>query len=219
MKKFLTTVLLSASLLSGAAQAELVNADWKVEGDGLAALDTSTGLEWLDVTITAGMSIFDVKSTLDNYEGFRLATASETEALYTNYLAPTMGINSDWSLLTEDANNFKNVFGHVQPRTGLRDTFFLYETPQNKTSFIGMTSNGGSAYMAPVGVYEEEIWFKDVYYAVGLVRGGSDDLVTGGTGSLVGGDASDVSATAPIMAGAGLSLLGLAGLRRKNKIS
>lgn len=42
--------------VSFCAQAELIPTDWRVANDKQATLDTTTGLEWLDLTLTAGYS-------------------------------------------------------------------------------------------------------------------------------------------------------------------
>jgi hypothetical protein len=55
MKFKITLIALLISATS--AHAELVATDWKNTGDGLATLDTATGIEWLDLTQTDNMSI------------------------------------------------------------------------------------------------------------------------------------------------------------------
>jgi hypothetical protein len=56
--KLKTTFIAVALLLSATStQAALVETDWTNTGDALATLDTDTGIEWLDLTQTLGMSI------------------------------------------------------------------------------------------------------------------------------------------------------------------
>lgn len=70
---------------AGSANAELVSSDWLSEGDNLVTLDTSTGIEWLDLTQTKGMSARQVLSD-SRFEGWRLATFEELIPLFQNYL-------------------------------------------------------------------------------------------------------------------------------------
>ena len=64
------------------SQAELVNKDWKVAGDGLILLDTSTGTEWLSLTVTRGQSSDSVIESLEStYPSFSIATNDQVEEL------------------------------------------------------------------------------------------------------------------------------------------
>lgn len=67
------------------AEAVLISADDGSFGSGALTQDTATGLEWLDVTGTAGLSIDDVLGGANGYltAGFRYATRSEVLGLYT----------------------------------------------------------------------------------------------------------------------------------------
>jgi len=70
-KKILTFAAIA--VFSSVSQAEIVDTDWKSEGDALAFVDTDTGIEWLKLDYTAGMTIEEGLSI----DGWRLATASE----------------------------------------------------------------------------------------------------------------------------------------------
>lgn len=77
--------LLSWTLIASpsvAAVSDLSSRDWQSVGDGLVVYDQSTGLEWLSLTVTVGMSILDTEaqpffddSSLNGK--FRWATNSE----------------------------------------------------------------------------------------------------------------------------------------------
>ena len=54
------TLGLLGLLLAGAARGELASVDLDAPGDGLLARDTDAGLDWLDVTATAGFSRADL---------------------------------------------------------------------------------------------------------------------------------------------------------------
>ncbi len=76
-----TTLLaiLSIGLTSLSTSASIVDTDWKVNGDKKSALDDETGIEWLDLKQTVGLSINDVVAGINNgqFEGWRLPSQSE----------------------------------------------------------------------------------------------------------------------------------------------
>ena len=86
-KRLLVIATLAAGLISTQASAAFVPTDWKLAGDGLATLDKQTGIEWLDLTQTKGMSIQSVLSQLDggSFSGWRLPTSSEIEQLFLSW--------------------------------------------------------------------------------------------------------------------------------------
>ena len=82
--KVITSTLLALSF-SFVANASIVNIDWKTEGDNKAFLDTTTGLEWLDLTQSKGYSINGAKAELGSngeFKGFRVATFEEVYGLF-----------------------------------------------------------------------------------------------------------------------------------------
>lgn len=68
----------------GSAQASVITdlseRDWLASGDGALTYDASTGLEWLDLTVTLGNSIIDTEAEIF-YGEFRWASTSEIENL------------------------------------------------------------------------------------------------------------------------------------------
>ena len=73
-KTYLAAALMIAASLP--SQAELISSDYLSEGDSLAALDTETGLEWLSLSETNGMSINDALDAINGgkLDGWRLPT-------------------------------------------------------------------------------------------------------------------------------------------------
>ncbi len=60
--------------------AALVDMDWKTPGDAKLLFDTGTGMQWLDLSVTANRSYNNVISKLgpgQAYDGFRVATQAE----------------------------------------------------------------------------------------------------------------------------------------------
>lgn len=76
----------TASLvLSMNASAAIMNADWQIAGDNLITVDTDSGLEWLDITVTTSRSYNDVSSKLgsgEEFDGWRYATALEISGFW-----------------------------------------------------------------------------------------------------------------------------------------
>ena len=77
--------LLLASINASAA---IISVDWKSTGDKLITRDTTSGLDWLDLTETNNMTYDFVSSQLDKggvFEGFRYATNPEVITLWANF--------------------------------------------------------------------------------------------------------------------------------------
>lgn len=74
-------------LLAQPAFAALVDADWQTPGDAHLVLDTGTGLQWLDLSVTANQSYSYVTSNFGPgqiYEGFRVATQTEVIEMWSH---------------------------------------------------------------------------------------------------------------------------------------
>ena len=89
MKK-LVALLVAGLLTFGVdkvASATLISQDLKSAGDGLLTFDNGTGLSWLDLTATAGISYNDVQAGYGGYTttlGFRYATGNEVGKLFSD---------------------------------------------------------------------------------------------------------------------------------------
>ncbi len=84
LKKLARTLGLASLLLSATTQAlPIVQADAFTEGDNKAALETSTGLVWMDFGVNSHRTFSDVVSSLDtDYAGWRLPTIAEVDHLW-----------------------------------------------------------------------------------------------------------------------------------------
>ncbi|RYE55939.1 MAG: hypothetical protein EOP48_09110 [Sphingobacteriales bacterium] len=90
VKKVVTSIAAGviALGLSLSAQAAFVSLDWKAGSDGLVTLDTTTGLEWLDITEARDLSFDQVSGQLGDggqYSGFRYASGAEVMQLLKNF--------------------------------------------------------------------------------------------------------------------------------------
>lgn len=118
MKKHIITLISVITLLlvgTRPAMAALVEMDLQSSNDKLLTLDTDTGLEWLDVTQTLGLSINDIINGAGSWfnQGFRYASDNELVALWSH-----VGLTSDLFSLDPSylpaAYEFQSLLGFVQ---------------------------------------------------------------------------------------------------------
>lgn len=81
--RFVTRALAAAvlGLTTSLASASLSSSDWREPGDGLLTIDSDTGLAWLDLTQTSGLSFDAVAAGTWQAQGFRFATLDEANGL------------------------------------------------------------------------------------------------------------------------------------------
>ena len=78
----------TALILSSSVNAALISEDLNTLSDGLITRDTTSGLRWLDLTETRGLSYNYVNSQFGSdglYEGWRMATPAEVVGLWLNF--------------------------------------------------------------------------------------------------------------------------------------
>ena len=81
LKAFSVAVALT---LSNSVSATIMSVDWETAGDNLITRDTTSGLDWLDVSYTSGVSYNAFQSNVSSggeLTGFRVATFSEIDSL------------------------------------------------------------------------------------------------------------------------------------------
>ena len=161
-----TIAAIAAILFSATASAELSIMDWQVEGDAKIAQDSETGIDWLRLTNTQGMSIDDVVAELGEggeFEGWRLPTADEVQTMmgnvYTDYTFDDEG--------TSEFTGYRWYTGGSDYQADLRTAWgetlgYRYYT----------TSNGSNRYWLGYGLY-----LNDEDNAESLA--GSDVLMSG----------------------------------------
>ena len=97
-KPYLFAILFGASLSAHAAMLDL----------GLSTLDTDTGLEWLDLTETVGLSYRYISNNMqkgEKYENWRYATSEEVFTLWEN-LGISSALTSPLLTGTQEYSNF-----------------------------------------------------------------------------------------------------------------
>lgn len=89
MKQKTLPSIVFATLLSTNANSAIINSDWNNAGDSLITRDTTSGLNWLDLTVTTGMSYNEVFGELmlegGRLEGYRFATSDEVISLWAQF--------------------------------------------------------------------------------------------------------------------------------------
>ena len=73
------------AIFSFDASATIISTDWRFAGDNLITQDTDSGLEWLDLTVTDGLSYYDVVELMDDggsLQGWRYATRGEVGSFW-----------------------------------------------------------------------------------------------------------------------------------------
>jgi hypothetical protein len=125
----LKNTLIAATLLLSitSTQAALVESDWENTGDGLATLDTDTGIEWLDLTQTDGMSLNQAEGLTGAggiFDGWRLPTRAEVTQMMVNAFsseASQIPILHSWGVsnttINDEAHDFRMLFGNTAANT------------------------------------------------------------------------------------------------------
>ncbi len=144
--KFLTSLCIIVTIaLSSNAHATLID-------NGLFTSDNTTGLDWLDLSISAGQSY---NSTATINDGWRYATNEEVENLfntafegYYSHRPDDYAFSQDYTHyvgLEQDAANWWGLFGGTTPSKSLG----MYRDENNMLRTLGVTryySNGWFVY-------------------------------------------------------------------------
>lgn len=93
LKTTIAALLTAVALYAPASFAALQYTDWKTAGDQQALVDTETGIEWLRLPNTKGMSMYQVKQLLGTqFKGWRLPTGAEVEQMMDNYYTQPLNV-------------------------------------------------------------------------------------------------------------------------------
>lgn len=179
MKKLLGVVGAVALMfcLGGApARAELLTQDVYASGDQKAVSDTVSGLDWLSLTETFGMSVASVKAQLGAgglFEGWRLPTAGESLVILAQIFegVPSTTTNIYGSEYNAMSATWKQVFGAIDGVNGNFMSFGLFFSRSGGYKIAGVdyyngVTSGATGYSSS-GVNET---FSNPYYGVFLVR-------------------------------------------------
>lgn len=93
----LSAIVVASFIFCTSANAEFTKQDYLSTGDNLASKDQSTGLSWLSLSLTSGMSVQEVLSETEygeRFYGWRMPTGEEVETLLSN-VYPTFKFNNN----------------------------------------------------------------------------------------------------------------------------
>lgn len=144
--------ILAVGLVSTQANAALVSTDWTTAGDSKATLDTVTGLEWLDLTLTAGNSYTSISQNPSLYPGWRFPTVAEVKGLFDRYLSyytqkvPTNGLVNNYSHYRAEAVLFRNLFGMTYDGQDYRTNGLIYDEVKKRVTLFGFVTAPSTLY-------------------------------------------------------------------------
>ncbi len=237
----LKKALLTAALLvgtSGMAQAEFIKGDWSTVGDQLSVVDTETGIEWLSLTQTVGMSIDEVASQLDTtYAGWRLPTSDEVEQIFAwtfNEFSPDTILNDGHTVFQQNSTRWNaasrliasymiSSFGETYSDTASNATrsFFrgIYINDTTEGNLVQQAQGYNWYYAAMVEEdrnFADDLSVSNEKYGVFLVSDGGATLASLNEPSINNNNPNAPADVPVTFALGGLALLGF-GLRRKIK--
>lgn len=143
-----TAALLMAFIASG-AQAGFTHTDWRYSGDEDAVLHEETGIEWLSMNSSKGLTFADVDNQMQDgyyFDGWRYATTSEVDSMITSFFDDAMSVylnTGDDTSMKAKATEFISMF----------DATTYLSRGDHKQSFGVTLGDDGYAYRAGVGRY------------------------------------------------------------------
>ena len=192
-------------IVSFNADAELISADWKTSGDNLITRDSSSGLDWLNLTESTNLSYNYVSSQFDiggQFEGWRYAKVTEVVALWLEFNIDLSASAPTTSLI-------------IDPNVGIASTFLgnTFEGNSDVYGVEGFTDAEGSQFASTIlGALVDESSVKTEYLTTIRTHGTLDM-----TRTFIGSYLVQVSPV-PIPSAVwlfGSGLLGLIGLARR----
>ncbi len=145
--------LAAAPFFSISANAGVVNADWKVAGDGLAILDVTNNMKWLDLTQTVNMTTDFVSAQFGiggAFQGWRYATIAETDAMLSSAGVTHL---DQWNADNVPAvEHLFQIWGElgIQSIRGTRSSYFAVEPPSTYYR-AGALSIGNASWQPGMG--------------------------------------------------------------------
>lgn len=137
MKSLLKLLFVSAIILvSSVSHAAFVLGDVREEGDELSVLDTKTGIEWLNINETMGLSIDQVASELDStYLGWRFPSVEEVDSIMAEIYGQTGRTIYENTSSLNYFNTMARYFGFNQRGTILEAKAMYYNGDYGESSY------------------------------------------------------------------------------------
>ncbi len=138
-KHFMLAVIVAVMLMPSYAGALLISQDDVTFGIDSITYDDETGLEWLDLTETAGLSYDGISAQLGvggTYDGWRYVTEGEVNTLMVNAGIPDIGTQSEANAapslallglvgITDGAPGYYEAYGLIADPGPIIDTHFI----------------------------------------------------------------------------------------------
>lgn len=179
---FKSIIVASLLLIASSAQAGYVATDWLIAGDSRATLHEETGVEWLKLTETTGMSVNQVIAQTGvggTFEGWRIPTAQEMVDYWAGMFAGSSVVNNpqgsetDYSNYSVQAQQWVALSG-AQTTSPIRSYGIGYGL-DGDVSFFGLSRTSTiTRYRYAAYTYNED--YTNIYMGVFLVSDGGDTL-------------------------------------------
>lgn len=150
MRKYLKAAfLLAGATTFGSANAAFMKADLFAQGDQLLIRDTITQMEWVQLSVTEGIGVYNVMQGymgLTTGLGFHLPTMEEVSALLANFNLPRRGefIAADLPA----ALSFQDSFGVT--------VYFSEYSPSDAVASLGFIEQQGN--LMSTGISAMGVW-------------------------------------------------------------
>ncbi len=148
--KCLRFLMLGAILMSLHTQAALVEWDAFAEDDGLAVKDIQSGLVWLDLSLTAGLSYNDAATQFD---GWQVADAKQVGQLFSHAFSDFTDNSGQGAyngclvgqLCYAEAQHYASVFGYTPHilAPSFHYSFGLFESSDSSLQMMGTVVQTG----------------------------------------------------------------------------
>jgi len=152
MKFWIPLLSIVSLILSSNVNAALIDTDWQMANDNLIISDTNSGLNWLDLSVTASLSHDSVVANLESggiFQGFQLATQVEVLNLWAN-----AGItNYERTWVTNQFDPVKDLVERLGATVMVEEGLFTFATHT-----IGMAEGG-------LALPQNERWAMELTYA------------------------------------------------------
>ena len=168
-------------LFVSTANAALIDLDWNTTNDSALLKDTTTGLQWLDLSITANQSYNEVMTQLQqggSYEGFRYATRDEVLHLWSEAnitdTSFTWVINGEWQNVKDLADRLGTSIlldphGIGTHALGMVEGELQLPTNERRVMEISYHSNGEEVRTS-ADYYVLDVDFASIHYSSYLIQ-------------------------------------------------
>lgn len=163
IKTLVFSSLVSITCLSNTANAALINSDYISANDKLTVVDTETNLEWLDLSLTSGLTLEEANVQFSDY---RLPTSDEFFALFDGFfdgwqLNPSDDTRSIYQedILFDKVEQWYDLFGLTTDPTPHLSISYGWVYDNDKLSSIGVSSLKGLSYQPDQAtIYGRDSW-------------------------------------------------------------